>query len=87
MIPEMTDPLGKHWEQPRTIREAPMDDDHVLLTKAQFDRLHEYSSTLPTGVYPGKCWKRKEDRWLLVWYGLTPDPTQCSIEFREILLV
>lgn len=87
-IPEVTHPLGRHWEQPRDIRDAPMDDKHVLLTEYQFRQLHNYSATVPTGVYPGKCWRRQEKRgWLLVWYGIDRDPDRCTIEHREILVI
>lgn len=89
-IPVMDDPLGKHWEQPRDIREAPMDEDFVILTSRQVSELHEYSTTLPTGVYPGKCWQRKErnpDRHLLVWYGAENAEKNCPILFREIGLL
>jgi hypothetical protein len=37
-IPVMTNPLGKHWNQP-TGYVAEMDDTHIMLTKAQFDLL------------------------------------------------
>lgn len=87
MIPVMDDPLGKYWDQPCDIRSAPMDETHVLLTEQQFRDLHEYSATLPSGVYPGKCWKRKEQSWLLVWFGIAADPTSCTIEHRLILIV
>lgn len=81
MIPHMTDPLGKYWDQPHDIRDAPMDEELVLLTPAQFSKLSEYSATMPSGVYPGKCWKAEEykrndkghfaptGRWMLRWYG------------------
>jgi hypothetical protein len=98
MIPAMTDPLGKHWDQPKDIREAPIDGTHVLLTRQQFEGLSEYSATFPSGVYPGKCWKRHEpgptlpgerrrvglSRWFLMWYGESHDPKLCSINHREI---
>lgn len=86
-IPPMTDPLGRYWKQPSDIREAPIDDTHVLLRPDQFDELHEYSTSIPTGVYPGKCWKRHErGGWMLAWYGEAPgQPDQCSINWRAIL--
>jgi hypothetical protein len=77
-----------------------MDEKHVLLTRRQFEELPEYSSSMPSGVYPGKCWKRCEGRklgpgenpwaikppftWYLVWYGIHEDPKRCTIEHREI---
>jgi hypothetical protein len=84
----MDDPLGKYWDQPRDIRQAPMDETHVLLTPRQIRGLHEYSSSIPSGVYPGKCWMlvRGKQRFLR-WYGdETPDHL-CPILFREILEV
>lgn len=90
MIPEMTDRLGRYWEQPADIRTAPMDDKSVILTPRQMAELHEYSTSMPTGVYPGKCWKRFErrpSRTLLVWYGIAEDPKLCTIEVRDILVV
>jgi hypothetical protein len=84
----MTHRLSRHWEQPNDIRDAPMDDKTVLLTPEQLKGLHEYSTSMPTGVYAGKCWKRIErNRTLLVWYGdVTPDD-RCPILFRNIEVV
>lgn len=88
MIPEMIDPLGQYWDQPKDIREAPMDDKTVLLTPRQLQGLHEYSTTMPSGVYPGKCWKRQEGRkWFLGWYGVDPDPKFCTNNWRQIEVV
>ena len=94
MIPAMTDPLGAHWRQPP--RESiEVDDTHALMTAATFRQLPEYSSTVPTGVYPGKMWRRHDgvhsrDRgvppiWLLCWFGEVSDG-QCRIHIREVLL-
>lgn len=90
----MTDPLGRHWNQP-----APdlieIDDTHALMTKATFEQLPEYSATIPSGVYPGKMWRRhdgafdiKRERppvWMLCWFGEVRDGA-CEIYFREVLL-
>jgi hypothetical protein len=87
-IPAMTDPLGKHWKQPADIREAEMDDTHVMLTKRQFDQLKEYSSSYPSGCYDGKCWKREgHDMWWLCWYHPHPKPDTIGIGSREILII
>jgi uncharacterized protein (DUF3820 family) len=87
-IPEMTEPLGRYWRQPADIREAPMDDLHVLLTAQQFDGLPEYSSTYPSGTYDGKCWKRQGDvEWYLCWYRPHSQPGKIGIGFRTILEV
>lgn len=44
----------------------------VVLTKAEFDTLLEYSLSLPTGTIPGKRWKcraKGPDNWFLGEYG------------------
>jgi hypothetical protein len=33
---------------------------YVTLTQAELDALPEYSHSVPTGVFPGKRWKRNE---------------------------
>lgn len=88
-IPVMDDPLGKHWHQPAHIRLALMDETHVLLTTRETEQLSKYDRSMPTGVYPGKCWMRREEGRapLLVWYGEeTPEHT-CPILFREVLVL
>ena len=88
VIPIMDDPLGKYWRQPIGLREALMDDTHVLLTDGQINDLMCYNSSLPSGVYPGKVWRRLEvnpSRDLLAWYGPETDDHRCPILFREIL--
>jgi hypothetical protein len=88
MIPEMTEPLGRYWRQPADIRDAPIDDKTVLLTPYQFAELHNYSATMPSGVYPGKCWRRQSrEGWHLGWYGVDPDPKFCTNNWRRIEVV
>lgn len=95
-IPPITDPMGKRWRQPDPA-EIEIDCTHALMSQKTFDALPEYSCTFPTGVYPGKMWKRfdglfdkkckPEDRkWILMWFGECEDPTMCSNNFREILI-
>lgn len=95
MIPAMTDPLGRYWNQPA--RDLILvDDTHAVMEQHAFAALSEYSSTFPGGVYPGKMWRRHDGvydrncpperrRWLLCWYGDVIDG-KCMIEFREVLL-
>lgn len=81
----MTHPYGKVWNQPADIRTVPMNKTHVLLSRVQFRKLSEYSSSIPSGVYDGKCWKRRERGvWLLCWYGPSDDPKNCAVMSREI---
>lgn len=97
-IPRITDPLGKHWDQPDR-SEILLDDTHALMTAATFVHLAEYSATRPTGVYPGKMWRRHDGafdfqflaaggkpEWLLCWYGES-GPGYCSNHSRKIILV
>lgn len=96
-IPPITDPLGRHWQQPDTTAIL-IDDTHAVMDSATFKRLAEYSATRPTGVYPGKMWRRhdglfdphckpEDRRWLLMWFGECDDPTKCSCNWRIILEV
>lgn len=99
-VPPITDPLGSHWEQPDSNRFL-FDDTHVLMTYADFMCLHEYSATQPSGVYPGKMWRRHdgfyderflagggEPEWVLRWFGVHPTEPEkyCSNHQRIILL-
>lgn len=98
-IPEMTDPLGRYWKQPPT-NSIVIDDTHAAMDKKTFDALPEYSCSIPSGVYPGKMWRREngafdkeflkkggKTEWMLMWYGVSNDPQMCSINHRKILVI
>jgi hypothetical protein len=86
-IPQITDPLGRYWSQPDSAT-LEMDETHVLMETAIFNRIAEYSTTLPTAVYPGKMWRAHfGDDWYLCWYAKSADPDFCDIHRRLILLV
>ena len=97
-IPPITDPMGRHWEQPPA-HSILLDDTHAVMTEQTFCQLAEYSGSTPSGVYPGKMWRRhdglfdrrckpEDRRWLLCWFGEVPDnPKVCSNNFRVILVV
>jgi hypothetical protein len=94
MIPAMTDPMGRYWDQPPTSA-IEIDATHARMTSATFKHLAEYSGTIPTGVYPGKMWRRHDGifarkrqeppKWLLCWYGDDVNG-KCEIFFREVQL-
>jgi hypothetical protein len=98
MIPVMDHPLSRRWEQP-SLDDILLDETHALMTQATFDALREYSCSQPTGVYPGKMWKRHNglydprcrpaDRhWLLCWYDVSEKgPEYCSTKFRRIIVI
>jgi len=95
-IPAITDPLGKHWEQPAP-SEIILDNELALMTEQTFNRLAEYSCSMPSGVYPGKMWrsdvaayhpnrvKAGMHRHWLHWFGECEDPTKCSNNSRKII--
>jgi hypothetical protein len=95
-IPPITDPLGKYWNQPKSDLIL-IDDTHAVMSESTFKQLAEYSSSIPSGAYPGKMWKRyngahdekcpPENRyWMLFWYGEHADPKLVSINHRIILV-
>ncbi len=98
LIPSITEPMGAHWRQP-PLSAILIDDKHAVMTASSFGMLAEYSATRPSGVYPGKMWKRhdglfdalcrpEDRRWLLCWFGEVPGkPELCSNNHREILVV
>jgi hypothetical protein len=87
VIPPITDPMGKYWRQPDTSRIL-IDDTHALMEKSTFEALSEYSTTIPTGVYPGKMWRcHYLGTWFLRWFGEHEDPSLCSNHHREIIVV
>jgi hypothetical protein len=90
-IPEMTDPMGKYWEQP-ALEEIEVWTNHARMTEKTLARLMEYSTSMPTGAYPGKMWRKKVHfrtgpRWYLCWYGYDLDPKYVSNNFRKIVIV
>lgn len=85
-IPRITDPMGRHWQQPPHHRVL-VDDTHALLERRDFEQLLEYSGSIPDGKYVGKMWCcRIRETWLLCWYGKCDDPTMLAINRREILI-
>lgn len=69
VIPEMDDPLGKHWVQPDR-QYIFIRDGKAHLCAMDFKRLASYDSSFPSGVYPGKMWKRTNAGVsYLCWYG------------------
>lgn len=91
VIPPITDPMGKYWDQPDPANIL-IDDTHALMDARTFRALHDYSYSQPTGVYPGKMWRagRKKvdgETWWLKWFGTHEDPKMCSGHAREIIVV
>jgi hypothetical protein len=86
-IPPITDPLGSGWHQPPR-EEIVILGTHAYMTQKSFDALAEYSTSIPTGVYPGKMWKSNvKGGWYLRWFGEHEDPNKCSNHHRVIVVV
>lgn len=87
IIPPITDPMGKHWDQPNRFN-IEVDATHAMMSKQTFEGLATYSCTTPTGVYPGKMWKALRGmKWWLCWFDVDPEPNYCSNHYREILVI
>ena len=102
VIPPITDPMGKFWEQP-PLKDILVDDTHAVMTTSTLLQLKDYSQSNPSGVYPGKMWRGKQmsinyrsspatfyhtGRWELHWYGISEKGDKyCSNNSREILLI
>ena len=98
-IPPITDSLGKGWRAP-DLTGLDVRGTYALLSPSEFKALPEYSTTMPSGVYPGKAWKANAmtrgndgrpvptDRWLLRWFGIVPGNDRvCSNNQLEIIVV
>jgi len=87
-LPQMTHPLSRHWHQP-SADEMAVYDDIAIMDRSALQRLPEYSTTIPTGAYEGKMWRRANgpDKWFLCWYGPSEDPDMVSINSRPIRLI
>lgn len=92
-VPPITDPLGKHWQQPKR-ENILVDNTHALMSKADFEKLLDYSLSQPSGVYEGKMWKCQRlgpryeptGQWILRWFGVSDKPGYVSNHGRDILI-
>lgn len=99
IIPPITDPLGKGWQQPDRF-EIEIDHQYARMKRPAFERLLDYSNSMPTGVYEGKMWKSGEwktgyksgrtvrfaTQWHLHWWSASDDPDKCKGNTREIII-
>ncbi|KKL82142.1 hypothetical protein LCGC14_1987740 [marine sediment metagenome] len=87
-LPQMTHPLSRGWSQPPADQMA-VYDDIAIMDQSTLALLPEYSTTIPTGAYEGKMWRRANgpDNWLLCWYGPSEKPDMVSINRRPIRLI
>lgn len=67
----------------------------ALIYRDDFQRLQEYSCTVPTGVYVGKRWKCNlnvyapaEPNWIMGAYETAAhDPSMCALRWYDVMLV
>jgi hypothetical protein len=88
-IPDMVHPLSTAWDQPNK-ESILVDETHAVMSSEDVEKLHTYDTSIPTGVYEGKMWKRTDFKgpgYILCWYGPHEDPQKCSINSRIILPV
>lgn len=89
IIPEMTDPLGRYWDQPDR-SSILVGKTEAFMSRTTFYLLPEYSGTFPSGTYVGKMWRRAADRgWYLCWYsgpGVYKGRDVMNIAYRKIVL-
>lgn len=86
VIPPITDPRGRLWDQPNQ-EDILVDDKVAVMGKSTLGKLREYSVTIPTGAYAGKMWKsRYVGGWVLRWYSDAQGET-LTIHSRPILLL
>lgn len=84
MIPAITDPNGRYWDQPKR-EDILIDETHAIMSKDTFAKLCHYEISIPSGVYTGKMWRRRNT---LVWFADHPtDAKLCSMHCREIIIV
>ena len=85
-IPEMTHPLGRAWQQPKR-EEIKILFGHAFMSKEAFGKLHDYSHSRPSAVYPGKMWRcLLAGMNYLVWYGECEDQNKCSVNHLKIII-
>jgi hypothetical protein len=93
-IPEMTNPLGKHWEQPDR-SQIKFALGKAWVSKEDFAKLKQYDVTNPSGVYEGKMWKSVFHRkgkygmiksHLLMWYAPSKKEGFCDVKRIELMI-
>lgn len=84
VIPGITDPRGKHWDQPKTT-DFLISADFAKIKKQDIEKLLDYSNSQPSGTYIGKMWKTFDGEfWRLKWFGPHKDPGYLTVHTRKI---
>lgn len=82
-LPKMTSPFAKYWDQPKGLRNrVALYGTHAAISEADWYGLARYETSTPSGVYPGKAWRRGK---YLCWYGPNRNG-QCAIGRLRVLV-
>jgi hypothetical protein len=80
-------------EELRPTRGIIVDEHTAVVTEEAFNKMLEYSCSMPTGQGIGKRWKRKADYydeskgWFMLEYVEVPEPGMVGVKWRELLVV
>jgi len=93
VIPVMDHPLGRAWSQPKR-QDIIINATQAFISARSFNCLHNYSHSLPSGVYSGKMWKQltrdksQVEHWWLCWFvDSTVYPNSCTTNRRKIVIL
>lgn len=77
------------WMEKRAAMSMLLDDKDAVIVRRDFERLHEYSSTLPSGTTIGKIWRlhARDDSWWLGEYCESRVAGMVDIKWRRIHVV
>lgn len=79
----------RHWKDFIAEQRVEIEPARTTVTLATFDKLDDYSCTLPSGAILGKVWKRHEPysgrgKWILGQYTEHTDPDKLTITWRDL---
>lgn len=86
-IPPMTDELGKCWTQPDR-EQIDFSDGAAKLSQAAFEKLLDYSYSIPSALYPGKMWKSYHfglKLWFLSWVESATDAPGAIVVHNRVI--
>lgn len=75
------------WVQPSR-QEILVGEHEAIMPLSTLSCLREYNTTIPSGVYQGKMWRRRNHKegakWLLCWFGIAGPNGETEIHYRPI---
>lgn len=82
---------SQEWIEKRRGLPMQLDEEHAVMTREVFEKLDNYTHTLPTGTYANKIWRREDlglpGVWYLGEYVDVDDPEKIGIKWRAIVVV